>query len=223
MAAPIIAAGIATIARFMAKKGMDAAVKKFGKDAVKQADRAVNKKLKEASNKKADGMVRRRQKATMERLKEEMPGIRSARRRAAEGKGPDRNPADYSRPDAKAIRDAAARRARGEKGKTDYERRADAAVGLSKKNPARLEKIYELQEKIRKSANEAGLSIRGYKKYNPNNTNVKLLEALKNPSSKQAKEMTSSKSTDALMKLRYNKGGYANCGASVSPNGKSRT
>lgn len=222
MPAPLVAAGLATIARFMAKKGIDAAIKKYGKEAVKQADRAVNKKFKQASKEKAEGMTRRRQTAMMERLKEEMPGIRSARRRAAEGKGPERNPRDPRQPDAKAIKDAAARKARGEKGKTAYERKADAAVGLSKKNPARLEKIYELQEKIRKSANDAGVSIRKYKRENANNTNVKLLEALKNPSSKQAKEMTSSKSTDALMKLRYNKGGYANCGASVKPNRMSK-
>jgi len=180
MAAPIVAAGIAAIMRYIAKEGVKAATKKYGKESVKKAQ--------------------------------------------------------------------VARNLSGNKSKTD--------------------KIYELQEQVRDMAKSKKMSVKKFKEENKGNPKVKLLEALKDSKSSSAKDLTSNKSMDALMKLRYgtkdvkspssskaqktkdeimesarrefarirkenpggkiknntlNRGGMANCGASVAPNGKSRS
>lgn len=141
MAAPLVAAGVAAIARYMAKKGVNAAVKKYGETAVRQADRAVNKKLKDASKEKAEGMVRRRQKSAMERENKAI-----AKRRAKE------------KYETKSLEgDDLARYLK--------ERFPDSKGGTIKNN----------------TLNKGG------------------------------------------MPKKYNKGGYANCGASMKPNGKSRS
>ena len=139
MAAPIVAAGIAAIARYMAKKGVNAAVKKYGEKAVREADRAVNKKLKDASKEKAEGMTRRRQTATMERQNKARANKPKAETKSLEGD--------------------------------------DLARYLKERFPD----------------------------YNPSTNTIK-----NNTLNKGG------------MTKKYSKGGYANCGASVAPNGKSK-
>jgi len=144
MAAPIVAAGIAAIARYMAKKGVNAAVKKYGEKAVREADRAVNKKLKNASKEKADGMMRRRQKSALEREKKAI-----AKRRA----------------------------------KDKYETKALEGEDLAR----------YLKER--------------FPDYNAGTNTIK----------------NNTLNKGGMPKKKYNRGGYANCGASVAPNRKSRS
>jgi len=157
MAAPIVAAGIAAIARYMAKKGVNAAVKKYGEKAVREADRAVNKKLKDAPKEKAEGMVRRRQKATMERQNKARADKPKAETKSLEGD----DLVSYLRDRFPAY-----------KGKSDA----------------------EIKRMMKESNPNAGKTIK-------NNTLNK----------------------GGMTKKAYNKGGYANCGASVAPNGKSKS